>query len=228
MTNAPLLQKLPENTAGIDWVVGDIHGCTSDLFRALDRAGFDYDLDRLLSVGDLIDRGPESFEALHLLYRGKGQRQWFFPVMGNHEQMMVGALCNGDAAMLRNWLGNGGSWALDEDFQELTMIAKDKVASLPLALEVPCGSVRVGVVHANVTSGQWGDFHPSRDAWCRERFRAGTRPAPIQGIDLVVAGHTICSEVTMLDNVAYIDTGAFTSKGHLTLCSLPDLIRLAT
>jgi len=40
--------------------VGDIDGCFSHLRRSLEAIGFDASVDRLFSVRDLIDRGPES------------------------------------------------------------------------------------------------------------------------------------------------------------------------
>ena len=71
---------LPVNTKGNDYVVGDIHGHAKKLLKQLDGIGFDATVDRLICVGDLIDRGPESIEALALL-----NEPWFFSVLGNHE-----------------------------------------------------------------------------------------------------------------------------------------------
>jgi len=51
--------KLPTNQAGKDYVIGDLHGCYELLERLLDAVGFDKSKDRLFSVGDLIDRGPD-------------------------------------------------------------------------------------------------------------------------------------------------------------------------
>ncbi|HBY9796157.1 TPA: YlcG family protein [Klebsiella pneumoniae] len=39
------------------WVVGDLHGCYTNLMNRLDGVGFDPAQDLLVSVGDLIDRG---------------------------------------------------------------------------------------------------------------------------------------------------------------------------
>ena len=49
------------------FVVGDVHGCLDLLMRGLDQINFNTSRDTLLSVGDLIDRGPRSFDALRLL-----------------------------------------------------------------------------------------------------------------------------------------------------------------
>ena len=58
------LTVLPENDRGRDFVVGDLHGCYDALMRQLDARGFDPAADRLLSVGDLVDRGPDSRRCL--------------------------------------------------------------------------------------------------------------------------------------------------------------------
>ena len=52
---------------GRDWVVGDVHGCFHTLRQALIDTGFEHGRDRLFSVGDLINRGPNSIEALEWL-----------------------------------------------------------------------------------------------------------------------------------------------------------------
>lgn len=42
------------------WVVSDIHGCYQWLIDELKRRHFNPDTDLLISVGDIIDRGPDS------------------------------------------------------------------------------------------------------------------------------------------------------------------------
>ena len=55
------------NERGRDFVVGDIHGMFSALENFLEELSFDPGRDRLFSVGDLIDRGPESDPVLQWL-----------------------------------------------------------------------------------------------------------------------------------------------------------------
>lgn len=52
------------NRRGRDIAVGDVHGHFQRLQQALDAVGFDPAIDRLFSVGDLVDRGPDSEQAL--------------------------------------------------------------------------------------------------------------------------------------------------------------------
>ena len=51
------------------WVVGDLHGCYTNLMKKLETIGFDTKKLRdlrvhlLISVGDLVDRGTENVEC---------------------------------------------------------------------------------------------------------------------------------------------------------------------
>lgn len=84
------------------WVVGDIHGCFSLLMAKLRLCHFDPWQDLLVSVGDVIDRGPDSLRCLKLL-----RKRWIIAVRGNHEQMGLDALATGEQFL---WFMNGGSW----------------------------------------------------------------------------------------------------------------------
>lgn len=59
------------------WVVGDIHGCFSMLMAKLRQYRFDPWQDLLVSVGDVIDRGPDSLRCLKLL-----RKRWIVAVRG--------------------------------------------------------------------------------------------------------------------------------------------------
>lgn len=84
------------------WVVSDIHGCYQWLMDELKRRHFNPYEDLLISVGDLIDRGPDSVKCLQLMHE-----KWFRAVRGNHEQMALDSLDNNDFAL---WTINGGMW----------------------------------------------------------------------------------------------------------------------
>ena len=75
MTPSPLIRRFSPNRLGRDLAVGDIHGYFALLQQALDSIDFDPERDRLFSVGDLTDRGPECAKALDWL-----ARPWFHPV----------------------------------------------------------------------------------------------------------------------------------------------------
>jgi serine/threonine protein phosphatase 1 len=44
-------------------IVGDIHGCFDELIRLVDRADIGPE-DLIVSVGDLVDRGPRSYDVV--------------------------------------------------------------------------------------------------------------------------------------------------------------------
>ena len=60
------------------WVVSDIHGCYQRLLDELKCRHFNPFEDLLISVGDLIDRGPDSVKSLQLI-----NEKWFRAVRGN-------------------------------------------------------------------------------------------------------------------------------------------------
>lgn len=80
----PLTLHHAFNDVGRDFVMGDLHGCRAMLDTLLDHVRFDPATDRLFSVGDLVDRGPDSAGCLELLVE-----PWFFPVLGNHDAMLL-------------------------------------------------------------------------------------------------------------------------------------------
>lgn len=61
-------------------VIGDIHGCLDEFNDLLDKVGYDSKSDRLILLGDLIDRGPKSVEMVQTA-RSMGLEC----LMGNHE-----------------------------------------------------------------------------------------------------------------------------------------------
>ena len=61
-------------------VVGDIHGCYDELMDLLDQVNFG-PKDRVVSVGDLVTKGPKNREVLELFMTDAR----FSAVMGNHD-----------------------------------------------------------------------------------------------------------------------------------------------
>src|SRR5689334_9938755 len=78
------VHRYPRNDSGRDFVVGDIHGCFTQLRKELEARGFDPRRDRLFAVGDLVDRGPESDGLLEAV-----ERFGIKSVKGNHEDVIV-------------------------------------------------------------------------------------------------------------------------------------------
>jgi hypothetical protein len=111
VSDAPAVERFPLNENGRDFVVGDIHGMFEHLSRLLTDIAFDEETDRVFSVGDLVDRGPESRRALEWL-----DNPWFFACRGNHEQFAIDST---DPEQLDVWVNyNGGEWWTDLDVEE--------------------------------------------------------------------------------------------------------------
>lgn len=139
-----LHQHYSTNTSGRDFIVGDLQGCYTLLLDTLEKIQFDFNNDRLFAVGDLIDRGPESFDCANLIYK-----PWFKTSQGNHEQMMYMTILHNHPTYKQCWLSNGGLWHLSEDKQLLIDIAK-RFETLPLIISVGEKENRFNIVHAEL------------------------------------------------------------------------------
>ena len=224
------LQRFELNTAGRDFGVGDIHGYFTKLQAALDAIGFNPAVDRLFSVGDLVDRGPESAEVDTWL-----AKPWFFSVQGNHEAMVVDAHhSDPDGRASEMHIANGGAWMLGLPSVERDCYAA-LLADLPVAIEVVTAEGIVGVVHADCPYGNWPEFtwaieksgpaesqHVQAVAqWSRGRITGEIR-TNVTGVRAVIVGHTPVRQPAILGNVYHIDTGAWMG-GHFTLIDLGTL-----
>jgi len=228
-----LVRKYGPNPRGRDLVAGDVHGHYDALIKELIRLGFRRDSDRLFFLGDLIDRGPDSFKCLQLVYQ-----PWAASVIGNHEQMMRAALSkSGTDRDLMHWIKNGGLWYLSEDDQPgVAQVGLDAISRMPYAIELQVGDKVLGMVHAEPPREGWDFLRSVTDwaddeliedvkehmLWSRKRIRANDA-AIVSGIDAVVCGHTIVSDHVRLGNVSYIDTGAYREEGRLTVLDVRDL-----
>ena len=101
-------------------IVGDIHGCSEELFDLLDRLEFDYDHSVLISVGDLTDRGPYSDLVLSTLLDGKVKR--FYSVQGNHDDKLI-RYCKGNNVKI--------SHGLDRTLQRIASSLKPNMLERP-------------------------------------------------------------------------------------------------
>jgi serine/threonine protein phosphatase 1 len=221
-----MIQHFAINHTGTDVVVGDIHGCFDQLQAGLEKMGFDPTQDRCFSVGDLVDRGPSSPQALEWL-----ACPWFHACRGNHEDMLLSATTDPDT--LYWWVEvNGGDWWLSTD-RETRERFVHRLADLPLVMEVETPRGLVGIVHADVPEAlTWQEFLSALEAgepdtvqtalWGRRRA-SGLVRRPVEGVDRVVCGHTIMPDFCphAIDNVRFIDTGAFLQRPPARLTIVP-------
>lgn len=219
-----IFKRYELNKYGRDFVVGDIHGCFTKLEEALEAVAFDQRYDRLFSTGDLVDRGPESDDAVYYVMN----EHWFHAIKGNHEQMLIDALNPDYPNAAGNHCQNGGTW-----FYGLPTVEQQCIAlvfdDLPLAIEVETDRGLIGIVHAEVPWCNWNDFKALYadnkeyfDAvamWSRTRLSRGTTRI-VEGIHHVYVGHSCVDQPTTLGNVTYVDTGSGFTGGFLTLVQI--------
>ena len=75
-----------------DYIVGDIHGCTDELIYLLEGLPLEPS-DRIVFLGDYIDRGPDSKGVVSYLieWERKAEQEVIF-LKGNHEDMFLSYL----------------------------------------------------------------------------------------------------------------------------------------
>ena len=66
------------------FVIGDIHGCFTELHELLNKAGI-LDDDLIIALGDIVDRGPDSAQVLDFFSNNPSR----LSLMGNHERKHV-------------------------------------------------------------------------------------------------------------------------------------------
>jgi serine/threonine protein phosphatase 1 len=213
------------------YAIGDIHGCLAEL-RAMealivqDAQGIGGEK-WLVTLGDYIDRGPQSAAVLDHLLAPPPLGFKRFSLLGNHEQLLLDFLTEPRANL--NWLRYGGletlqSYGIDPGSSRLDdpnprNLAKRLTEHLPpehleLLLNLPiCLSVPGFIfVHAGIRPGIDLQFQDDGDLiWIRDEFLH----ARLSGPSVVVHGHTPAPEPEITPHRIGIDTGCF-ATGRLS------------
>ena len=91
-------------------IVGDIHGCYREFITLLKKARYHSRTDRLILLGDLVDRGPMSYEMVRWVIRWKKKHpDNFFLIRGNHEQMWIDQPRDLDTKLIWRVVGKGAT-----------------------------------------------------------------------------------------------------------------------
>ncbi|MCR6649994.1 MAG: metallophosphoesterase [Cellvibrionaceae bacterium] len=227
-----MIRSISCNSIDKDYICSDIHGHFSLLAQQLDQINFNDQTDRLFSLGDLIDRGDESDQALEWL-----AKPWFFAIQGNHERMLINAYENQSESLWFQWMMWGGSWAEDMDFDALEPFYQS-FSQLPLAIELALPDRKfVGLVHAELPDVcDWNEIkqlltHIEPDQieatlatsdmlWSKIQpyLPADEIPRiePVRNIDHVFHGHTIVENYRTITNRTFTDLGSDES-GRISL-----------
>lgn len=211
------------------YAIGDVHG-RYDLFRRLmnmierDQADRDPMVTRMILLGDIIDRGPDSARMVQGCMNLTAVTDRFVVLKGNHEQMMVEAL-QGSLFVYKHWLKFGGketllSWGVDRDMLEAPatkeslriaagVVGQDTIkwlADLPLYYQHD-GYL---FVHAGIRPGVALAKQRSEDLlWITDAFLESDAAHE----RIVVHGHSISEDgVVVRPNRIGIDTGAYRTE----------------
>jgi serine/threonine protein phosphatase 1 len=217
----------------LTYAIGDVHG-RRDLLSAL-LAAIRGDAGsrplRIIFLGDLIDRGPQSRQCLDLVIRTLAEYPGSRLILGNHEEFLLNFLDAGTEreAAARRWFPNGGVATLNSygfgARDRIDTIAERFVRDYPSHIDAlrtadwMIESDAYVFVHAGIDpltplAGQV----PETTRWIRHKFLDFRGALP----KTVIHGHTITasSMPELHGNRIAIDTGAVHS-GHLT-CAVFD------
>lgn len=88
-------------------IISDIHGCRRELDALLERMAYDPVSDRLILLGDLVDKGPDSMETVERamqLCRDHGA----IVIQGNHDERLAALVRGDDPTVASKFLEHGG------------------------------------------------------------------------------------------------------------------------
>lgn len=199
-------------------VVGDVHGCVDEL-RDLLRACGHARGDRLVLVGDVVAKGPDSQAVVQLLREAHAQA-----VMGNHDAHALKALEKGDSVKPER----------KQLLDTLTKADWAYLAALPLYLRLGperAGAADTVVVHAGVVPGvpledqdreHLLTLRSLRDDGTPSKKIEGTPWAVMwKGPERIVFGHDAVRGLQQQPMATGLDTGCVYG-GQLTALVLPE------
>ena len=218
------------------YAIGDVHGCLDKLETLIglirhDNAGRDPARVRLILVGDIVNRGPNSAEVVRRCMALSRRTDRFIILKGNHEALMVESLA-GDFTALGFWLRDGGeatllSWGIAADLiaeGPSTELLRTARASIPAdvlgwldKLPLHCRAGDYLFVHAGIRPGVPLAAQVAQDLlWIRHEFLGSDADHGC----VVVHGHSISENgIVTRPNRIGIDTGAYRT-GILTALAL--------
>ena len=128
-------------------MIGDTHGCLEELRELLDAVKYQPGLDRLVFVGDLIDRGPDPLGVLRYVMSVGGES-----ARGNHESSLLESRRPGSKIENSLYSRKAGFAA------QLTEQEWDYIEHMPFKIQL---SKNIWVVHAGAEpSVPFKDQHP--------------------------------------------------------------------
>jgi len=192
------LQKALDDGHNV-WAIGDVHGFSRTLEHLLDECELSMD-DRVVLLGDLIDRGPDSFDVVRIARSDPR----IHSVKGNHEDMMVEGFdmerISNPGSDMRVWLYNGGQATVASYIRDYT----DELGqedSEQLLLQIVDDKEWMERLPSHIVLDKWRLVHAGYDPrkeldsqeedtllWIRKPFHNATKPVDEERT--VLFGHT--------------------------------------
>jgi len=208
MNQSPSIHQIPPAERTI--IIGDVHGCFQELMKLLELLQV-RDTDRIISVGDLVRKGPDSAAVLRWAMKTPN----LSCVMGNHEERL-----------LTRWLAgekpgkSSPDWEMYRQLGNSYNEAMDWIRSLPLYLQ----GEGFMVVHAGLDPRVSEVRHQSPRDLLTIRVPDGMHVPwyeAYEGDPLVVFGHWARNEPLIRPKAIGLDTSCVYG-GHLTALILPE------
>lgn len=162
--------------------IGDIHGCHVALDTLLEHLGVTAN-DTLVVLGDVIDRGPGTKQAIDRLI-GLRERCRLVFVMGNHEEMFLDSFQNPEVR--EAWFSFGGFETISSYAESGGHVLDEHIAFLRTAVDFFETDAAV-FVHANLEPGR--PLAKQTAEWLRW-IKLSKNEAPLPSGQRVVCGHT--------------------------------------
>lgn len=208
MNQSPSIHQIPPAERTV--IIGDVHGCFRELMKLLEVAQVN-ETDRIISVGDLVRKGPDSADVMRWAMKTPN----LSCVMGNHEERL-----------LTRWLAgekpgkSSPDWEMYRQLGDSYNEAMDWIRSLPLYLE----GEGFLVVHAGLDPRVSQVRQQSPRDLMTIRVPDGMHVPwyeAYEGDPLVVFGHWARNEPLIRPKAIGLDTSCVYG-GHLTALILPE------
>ncbi len=204
------------------FVIGDIHGCLDLLKDLMNKIPYRPKRDRLIFLGDYIDRGEDSKGVVDFILSLKEESDNIDFLLGNHEAMLLDYLKGKNRDI---YLFNGGtttlaSYRAAQESQGKSSFIPDKHISFFSELRPYVELDNYYVVHAGFRPGKSVENQDLNDMiWIRYEFINSNYDFGKK----VIFGHTPFSEPLVMPTKIGIDTGAVYGN-KLTCVQLPEEI----
>ena len=202
--------------------IGDIHGEFDLLTKLIIKLKDNYDLHnhQIVFLGDYIDRGEKSFEAINYLIALKKEFPNTIFLKGNHEDMMFNYLDKISKEDERLFLYNGGMSTIASYAEYGLKFRWDSIPKNHIkfykSLKMFYETEDYFFVHAGINPCFKDDQNSF--LWIRKEFINSNKDFG----KMVIFGHTINEEPVVQKNKIGIDTGAY-YYGKLTAVILPQI-----